>query len=377
MVDKSKKISFLTVATFAMVGASFFSSNANAAIVLEHGGTVAVSTVYHSNLQFADDKEKESVYLYSIVPEYKLTALDGNNKWFGTIGVNLERSSNDRVAGRREDPFANIGWEHAFEHSKLVLQADYAKESTRTTQFDQTSALTEDGTSVTKTIGAAWTFALTEKWDFIASADYEKNAFSGISELSDFDIRSAGGKLKYKYNEKIMPYAGVVVSQYRANGLTSNNINYQTYLAGSEIALGPKFKIDAYAGMALFNSSHSRDEGIGGVTLEYANNRHVLTTSLERSVFPTGLNDIEVGDQFSANYSYDLSERSAWGLAMGLSQNNSNLDTQELTATYDFDLTTSWLMHLEAGTRNSKSSGQASVDDTTVGIFFTYTSPKF
>ena len=370
-------MSFLTAATFAMVAAPFFSSNANAAIVLEHGGTVTVSTVYHSNLQFADDKEKKSVYLYTLTPEYKLTALDGNNKWFGAIGINLERSSNDDIAGRREDPFANIGWEHAFEHSLLVLQADYAKESTRTTEFNQTGVLTEDGTSVTKTVGAEWTYAIAAKWDLIASADYEKNEFSGISELSDYDLRSAGGELKYKYSEKITPYASVLVSQYRANGLTSNRISYQTYLAGSEIELGPRFKINANAGMVLFSSFHSRDEGVGSVTLEYVNKRHVLTTSLERSVFPTGLNDVEVGDDFRTDYSYALSDRSTWGLAIGLSQNNADLNTQELTATYDFDLTTSWFMHLEAGKRNSKSPGQASVDDTTAGIYFTYTSPKF
>lgn len=376
LVNTSKKISFLNV-TFAIAGTALFTTSVNAAIVLEHGGSVAIGTKYHSNIQFASDKDKESVYVYSITPEYKLTALDDNNKWFGTIGLNIERSSNDRVAGDREDPFANVGWEHTFEHSTLDLKADYSKQSTRTTQFDQTGVLATDGTSVNKTLSADWVYALAEKWDLTTSADYNKTQFSGISELSDYDTRSAGVDLMYKYSERVKPYANVVASQYRANGLVSNRINYQTYLAGSEIELGPKLNLNVNAGMVLFNGSHSEDAAIGGLTLGYAGDRHALTSSLERTVFPTGLNRIEVGDQFRANYSYALSERSTWGLAMGLSQNNSGLDTQELTASYDWDLTQSWLMHLEAGQRNSKIKNQASVDDTTIGIFFTYTSPKF
>lgn len=375
LVNKSKNISSLNAAV--IVAVAVFSTGANAAIVLEHGATVRVGTEYHSNIQFSDDKQKESVYLYSVVPEYKVTALDDNDKWFGSIGVNFERSSNDQLAGKREDPFADVGWEHTFEHSILDLTAGYTRQSSRTAQFTDTGVLTEDGTSTNKSFGASWLFALAEKWDFTASADYAKNEFSGTGGLSDYDLRSAGGELQYKYNERIKPYASTVVSQYRANGVVSNRINYQTYLAGAEMELGPKLSINANAGVVLFNSSHSRDEAIGGVTLDYTSDRHSLTGSLERTVFPTGLNNIDVGDRLRTDYSYALSERSVWGLAMALSQNNTGLDTQQLTASYDLDLTQSWLMHLEAGARNSKSPGQSSVDDKTIGIFFTYTSPKF
>ena len=77
MVTKpSNKINFLNATKLALVSALFFSSNAGAAVILEHGGTVEVGTDYHSNIQFLDDKTKESVYIYSIVPEYRISALD-------------------------------------------------------------------------------------------------------------------------------------------------------------------------------------------------------------------------------------------------------------------------------------------------------------
>jgi hypothetical protein len=376
LVNTSKKASFLN-ATFVIAGVAVFTSSVNAAIILEHGGKVTIGTAYHSNIQFVNDEDKESVYLYSIVPEYKLSALDDNDKWYGTVGVNLERSSNYRVARRRENPFANIGWEHTFEHSTVELEADYVKERTRNSQFGQTGVLAANGVSVTKSLSAAWKYALAAKWDLTATADYLKNKFSGVAALSDFTTTSAGAELMYKYSETIKPYASVVASEYRAKGVETSQINYQTYLAGSEIELGSKLTMNVNVGMALFNSSHSRDEAVGGVALTYTGNRHALTTSLDRSLNPTGLNDIQVTDVFSTKYSYALSERSTWGLGMGFTQNNLDLDTQALTAFYDFDLTPSWLMHLEAGTRNVKNAREESVDDTAVGIFFTYTSPRF
>jgi hypothetical protein len=361
----------------AVIGALIYTGNVSAAIILEHSGTVELGTDYHTNLQFLNDKDEKSVYLYSIVPEYKIKALDDKNEWYGSVGINLQRSSNENISGDREDPFAKVGWVRTLQSGKLELVAEYSKESSRTTQFTQTGVLTDDGTTVARSVGGNWTYAISPKLDMVAKVDYVENTFSGVSELSDFNTTDYGIELNYLLSDRIRPYASVVATDYKASGLTGNShIRYQSYLGGADFAISPKFNVDANVGIVQFNSS-AQDEAIGGVTASYTGDRYQIISVLERTVFPTGLREIEVGDAFRTNYSYNLSSRSAWGVGLSLTQNNSNIDTQDLTGFYDYDLSSSWLLHVEAGARYLKSPGQESVNDTSLGVFFTYTSPKF
>ena len=177
--------------------------NVNAAIILEHSGTVELGTDYHTNLQFLNDKEEKSVYIYSIIPEYKIKALDEKNEWYGSVGVNLQRSSNQDISGNREDPFAKLGWLRRFESGTLDLVTEYSKESSRTTQFTQTGVLTQDGSTTAKSFGATWTYAITPKLDMVSTAEYIKNTFSGVSELSDYHTTDYGVELKYAMSDSI------------------------------------------------------------------------------------------------------------------------------------------------------------------------------
>ena len=378
MVTKpSNKINFLNATKLALVSALFFSSNAGAAVILEHGGTVEVGTDYHSNIQFLDDKIEESVYIYSIVPEYKVSALDGKNKWFGSLGIRLEKSSNQTIRDDRDDPFGKIGWQRELENGKLELAADYVKQSSRQTQFGQTGVLAVDGSTVAKSASAVWLHGITPKLDLTTNAEYQDTAFSGVSELSDFNTKNLGFELMYKFNERVKPYVGVVATDYKANGLLGNSrIKYQTYTAGADVTLNPKFSFNASAGMVQFNSS-SQDELVGGVTASYLGNRYQVQGTLARTVFPTGLNNIEVGDQLRVDYSYSLTEVSRFGVGTAATQNKSGIDTQDITGFYDYDLSRSWLMHVEVGQRYLKTAGVESADDTQLGVFFTYTGPKF
>jgi hypothetical protein len=377
LVTKSSKLSLQRATKFVLASAVIFSNNAGAAIVLEHSGTVKIGTDYHSNIQFLNDKQAESVYIYSIVPEYKISVLDDKNKWYGSVGVSLERSSNKTISDDREDPFGKIGWQRELESGKLGLVADYSKQSSRTSQFTETGVLAADGSTVAKSIEAEWLYSISPKLDLTTTAGYNESTFSGVSELSDYNTKEVGVELMYILNERVKPYASILATDYKANGvLDSNRIRYQTYRFGTDVTLNPNFGFNASAGMVQFNSS-SQDEWIAGLSTTYTGNRYALTGTLERTVYPTGLSRIDVGDRLKADYSYSLSEKSAFGVGLGLTQNNSDLKTQDFTGFYDRDLTRSWLMHVAVGARYSKSPGQESVDDTSVGIFFTYTSPKF
>ncbi len=346
-------------------------------MILEHSGTVRAGTEYHSNLQFLNDSVAQSTYIYSLVPEYKLSALDDKNKWFGTLGINIQRASNKNVLGDRDDPFGTLGWERLFESGKLLLEADYTRQTSRITQFNTTGAVNQDGTSVVKNYAASWDYFVSQKLTLNTNARYQDNLFTGVVGLGSFNLREYGMALKYAYSESVMPYVSVLAADFKAEGEPEDfKTRYQTYKGGVEVNLTPQFSYIADLGFVQFNST-SNDEVVGLITATYLGERYDLSGTLERSVFPTGLGFIDVAESFSSAYTYNLTPRSSWGVKLGLRENKSGVDTQDLTGFYDYEITSSWLMHVEAAQRNLKFTGQESVDDTSVGVFFTYTSPKF
>ncbi len=369
-----KKIALLVVLMFG--------GNASAAIILENSARVVVGTTYHSNIQLLPDSVKESTYLTTVVPEYRLSALDDKNKWFGNIGINLVNSSNKDIMRNREDPFAKVGWERILESGLFSLGADYTRESTRFSQFDQTGLVAQDGTSAIRSVNASWQYDFSEKWALITDASYNETRFSGdVVFLNDFSTRNLGTTLKYILNEKVSPYVRVAAHDYRAsgqdNGLTANTrIRYQDYLVGAAVEVNPQFKINANTGFVNFDSS-SDDEWVGELLAEYAGNRYDLNVKVARSVIPIGLNFIQLSDAFSTDYTYLQSEVSRVGLALALSQNDLGIETQEVSAFYGRDLSRDWQMRLALTSRNLRFEGAESVMDNSLGIFFTYTTPKF
>ncbi len=377
MTAKSTKTNYLNLTKLAIVCSLAASNSSNAAVILEHSGTVRAGTEYHSNLQFLDSSVEESTYVYSLIPEYKLSALDDKNKWFGSLGVNFQRASNKDVLGNREDPFGTIGWERLFESGELKLKADYTRQTSRNTQFNTTGVVTQDGTSVTKNYAASWDYYLSQTLTLNTNARYQDNTFSGVQGLGDFTVADYGIALRYAYSPSVMPFVSILATDYKADGNPDNfNFRYQTYTGGVEVNLTPQFSYIADVGFVQFNST-SNDEFVGKLTATYLGERYDLSGTLERTVFPTGLGFVDVAEAFTSKFKYNLTPRSSWGVNLGLRENKSGVDTQDLIGFYDYEITSSWLMHVEAGARYLKITGQDSVDDTSLGVFFTYTSPKF
>lgn len=378
---KYKKMHLKMLNKTAFIVALMTLGNASAAIILENSGTVRMGTEYHSNIQFLPDvvKESTSTYLTNIVPEYRFTAQDETNRWFGNVGINLVDSSNENIMRNRQDPFGNVGWERILENGLINLDAKYRRESTRFSQFSDTGLLAQDGTSVNRTIRALWQYNISEKWDLTSEASYDETKFSGIAILNNFSTRNVGAELMYLLNETVNPYIKVVAHDYRATeaeglaatvGGASSRIRYQDYLVGATVNMNPKFNFNVYTGMVQIDSSS--DEWVGQIETVYTGERYGITGTLGRMVMPIGLNQLLVGDELRVNYNYLQSEVSRWGMGAALTQNDLGLDTQELSGFYDRDLTPNWIMNLALTARKIKFEGADANDDISLGIFFTY-----
>jgi len=383
-LDKNyKKAKFKMPNKIAFTVALMCAENASAAIVLENAASVRVGTEYHSNIQLLPDNLKESTFLTSIIPEYRLSALDDKNKWFGKVGIFLTDSSNSDIMRNRQDPYATVGWERILESGIFKLGADYTRESTRISQFSQTGLVAQDGTSVFRSIDGSWLYNVSEKWALLTDASYNENRFSDVAgNLNDFSTRNLGTTLKYSLNEKVSPYVRVAAHDFRSSEQAGNvlggssRIRYQDYLVGAEVEMSPRFNFNLYTGIVNVESTAS-DVWVGQIETSYIAERYELNGKLGRELFPIGLNQLLLQDVLSVNYKYFQTARSWWGIDAEISQNDLGLDTQELRGTYLRELSQHWSMSLSLASRNFKPEGAQSAIDHTLGVFFIYTTPQF
>lgn len=379
MYSKEKKMKFGTTLKLAMLSFVLLVDSASAAIVLEQQVEVSLGTEYNSNLQLLSNRDRESVYLYTITPEYTISALDGTNEWFASLGLNVEKSSNHKISRDREDPFATIGWTRDLERGMVGLVADYREQSSRSAQFTETGVVTQDGNSTNWGVTGSWSRLLTDKLDLALEAEYRESNFSGVADLAGYETRHLTSNWTYVLNEKVTPFLRVGVYDYRITGQRSGNngrIKYQEYLAGAAVELSPKFSFNAGAGITRFSSS-DENEWVGALGMEYLGGRYNVSSLLERTVYPTGIGAILLGDRFSVSYDYELSEKNTWGTGLVLSQNKTGLKTQEINGFYARELTPSWMMRVTLAARNLKRSQQSSVNGNSIGINFIYNTPTF
>lgn len=363
----------VTLGLFALVG------SVNAELVIDHGPSFTAGTEYHSNLRLAA-ADKESTYIFTLVPSYNVVAEDGKNQWSGVVGLYAERSSNSNVSGNREDPFAVIGWKRLLENGEVGLSTAYVRTSTRDTQFTETGIFTRNGTSVSRSITADWKHGFTEKLNLAMQAGYEKVKFSNSPALSNFEDRYIYSDLFYTLNEEITPFARFGANDFRSKTTLNNNqIKYQDYLVGAIFTIAPAFVISAATGITHFSSlgnnanpNIDKNEWVAVMKGEYEGNRYTIDGTLSREVNPTSIGDIQLADQLSANYIYSLSEKSELGTSIVLSQNSNNLDTQNVRGFYARNLTENLQMEFALAFRNQKSENANSVNDNVIGINFTY-----
>ena len=373
---KNRKMTTNVIRIIAAVSLALTSMQSHSAIVLTHDFSIALGTEYQDNLQLV--QKKDSVWLYTAVPSYTLSALDGKNQWYAGGTLRIERSSNRSVSDNREDPFAKIGWKRDLERGSAGLEATYSKSSTRSRQFLETGLVQEDSTDRTRTITANWSRLITEQLNAALAAGYSKTDFGrtgggASTTFTDNSTRYLNADLSYKLSESLSPYAKIGLNDYRA----SDRINYQNYLGGVMVTVSPKFDYDLSAGVTHFSSS-GKNKWIGAVKTNYLGERYKIGGALSRAVYPTDIGGVELSDQLTLNYNYELSEKSRWGAGLLLAENkslNSN-KAQEYSAFYARDLTAAWVMNIYGQKRYLKEESQSTVDGNTIGITFTYNMPK-
>lgn len=343
----------------------------SAAVVTDHSFLVEAGTRYHTNLNFVDSN-RESIFLYTVIPQYGISAEDGINKWTGLIGFTLQRSSNTDVFDHRRDPNASIGWSRQLENGLFEIDAEYSQFSSRITQFNDTGIAVNDSTNIDKNLGAVWEHNFTNRLLFRLNGEYAKTKFEDETSLTDFSNRMAGVGLEYKVNERLTPF--VLFRDNKFSTTAQPTIDYREYQAGAIYTINPRFIITAGAGVTKLESGQKESTGAFGVT--YQRPRSETEVSFSREFLPTGVGGLQLSNILEASHMYALSEKSRLNLLLTNNDTNDEINqfsSQSITGGYAYDINAAWVLGMDLIYQNIKQDASPSVANTSVGLTFIYT----
>ncbi len=373
MLSYDKRFTRVLLAASVLTG-TLTPISAKALIVLQQARLPA-SIEYDSNPTMSD-KNKQSVWRYTLNPTYKITGTNGLSSWFLDAGLRFQRSSDRNISIDREDPSVGIGWEREFDRGKLSAIANYAETSTRFSEFEAgTGIVQKDGTSTTKSLSINGSRLLTERLSGSAGMSYRKIDYSG-TPLNNYSSKGVNFGLTYLYNEKLSPFLQLGLSDYNPSNPNANGNTSRSITLGTSYLISPQ--LSSNFGVGINRVSSNGSAWIGNAGLTYDGNRHHYLLTYARSVNATGLGGFQESDRIGLNYIFDLTNTSRLGADYSLIKNKSinNNETERLSGWYSRQLTQFWDFKFTLDHKKLKGAGK-SVDADIAGITLSYQWPQF
>lgn len=357
-----------------------FTAHAEALVVLQQL-TAPVSVEYDSNPLLLTSN-KQSVWRYTTVPSYTIAAVENNNRWYGNVGIRIQRSSNKNISIDREDPIITLGWDRQGERDELKLLANYSQNSTRNTQLTTTGLINTDVTETRKLVSADWSRLLTQKLNLAVGGEIVVTSFDSAAFVG-FTTKTIDSTLSYQVTEKLTTFSNI--SFVRFTNDVQNNIglqasqsvqNSQNYLAGFTYLVNPQ--LDFTVALGINHTSSVGSANIGEASINYQAERHLIKGELARNVAAAGLGQFQQSDILNLAYTYDFGDKSALGSSFSL-QKNKSLNPNDIIVVggfYSRELSNSWSMRANLDYRRLKDTTQ-SVSGEVAGLTFIYTTPEF
>jgi hypothetical protein len=370
-------LKYKVITRLCVLSLTLLIGHAEALIVLQQV-SVPLSVVHDNNLTLTDI-DKQSVWLYTAAPTYTISAVENQNRWFSTIGVRFQRSSNKEISADREDPSLLVGWNRQYENGTFNLVANYNESSTRITELRTTGLVNQDLTATTKSIAADWSRLLTERLNFTLGADLTKTSFDTAGFIGS-TTKSIDSSLAYQVNEKLNTFINLAFTNFNSDAqagfVGSNSIYSRNYLAGITYSYSSELELSAAAGV---NNISSAGRGkVGRISFNYRPERYQLSGDFERANAPSNIGDFQESDRYTLGYSYALSNISTLGTNFSYIKNNSLFanKTTFLNVFYTRELSDYWQMRLSIDARKQKTDIQ-SANGEAAGITFIYNTPEF
>jgi hypothetical protein len=358
--------------TFGFVVFAVLAVDANALIILQ-SASASNSIDYDNNVTMSENAQ--SIWRYSLVPRYTISAANELNRWYSNVSVNIQRSSDKNLSIDRQDPTASLGWERELEKGRFNLSSSYSRTSTRVTQLQESGLVFNDGSSTTKSINAGWNRSLTERINWSLSGALSKTSFTGGGGFSQFNSKSLNSLLSYEVSDRLKPFINLGYTTYNSDESAQGFQKSQTYTGGASYQFNPKLSSSFSAGITRLSTGVAK---VGEISVSYTGEQYQLIGTYSRNVTPSGVGGFQNADNISLNYGYTLSEKSNIGTSFNWRKNNSlnDVESKQISAFYSLSLTDYWLMRLSLQMREIKSINQ-SANGEVFGISFVYNTPEF
>ena len=353
--------------------------NANALVILQTA-SASSSVDYDNNVTMSENPQ--SVWRYSIVPNYRAELNDDLNRWFANGSINIQRSSDRILSIDREDPTVGVGWSRELYRGNFTLTGNYSRSSTRVTELQSIGLLSTDASSVVKNISADWSQSLTDRIILSLEGGYSKSSFTG-GGLTDFSSKSLNSSMSYEWSERFRPFINLGYTTYSQDGQnqTLNNIQNQddsnalTYTAGASYNINERLTSTFSAGVTRLSKDYGE---VGSFSFDYLGDKYLIKGTLARSVTPSGVGGFQNADTASLNYDYTLSDKSSIAASFSWQKNNSlnDVESKQISAFYSRSLSEYWQMRLSLQMRDIKSNNQSSNGEI-FGISLIYNTLEF
>lgn len=365
------------IKSFAALVFILFTLNAEALVVLQQL-SMPLGVEYDTNPTLSEDN-KNPIWLYTATPTYTVSAVENQNRWYSSLGLRLQRSSDKSISIDREDPNLSLGWERQYEKGNFKLAGNYYESSTRTTELRTTGLVNQDITSTTKSLAANWTRFLTERLNLTVGAELLKNSYDGAG-FAGYSTRSINSSLNYQVNEDLTTFVSAGYVKYKNDSPVGVNTrtsqNSQNYLIGITYFVSPQLDFSMAVGVDSTSSAGSGRSG--NSSFNYSSERYLINGEASRSVTASGIGDFQESDRYSLGYNYSLSDKSEIGTAFSYQKNNT-LNTNKtmfLNVFYSHSLSDLWDMRLSLDLRKQKTDSQTANGEV-AGLTFIFNTPEF
>ncbi len=330
-------------------------------------------TEYDSN-PIMTEKNKQSLFRFTLAPTYSFAKVDENQRINFDASLNVQRSTNTQVSADRKDPRVNLAWLYVAEKNQYNVDLGYSKYSTRFSELTESGFIQQDGSVLNKNISAGWGRTITDRLISKVNASYSDAVFTAAG-LSSYTSKQINGNLSYAYSEYFSPYIQAAISDYKTQ-INPKPISSTNYSIGSTILMSERLDVNVNVGL-----NHSSTAGNGWIGLfgsHYKSEYSSLSATLQRSVNPTGLTDLQKTDSLVLNYTYDLSDLSAVGSTINFLKSDAitSNKVRQIDAFYSRTLSPQWNMRVIVTDKDYESNA-SSAHGNVLGLSLTYQTPNF
>ena len=283
---------------------------------------VPVTESYESN-PLLRSNGGQSAWTTTISPSIKLSDMFELDQFNADLAVHEVRSSNTAARANRTDPRLSLSWLRQLSRGSFGLSGSYERESTRTSELQDTGLIYLDSTRTEKSIQANSQYMLSERSTLAGHVQYDDVSYNNRA-FTDYKTSTANLNLNYQYSETLQPYAGLSATHYVPGTNAFNLSSSDQYMlqGGLKWRYSPTTDATFYLGSEHTSGVNKGSGGVGGVTLHHATALSDLSLAITRSVSPSGLGSFVKADQVTGNWSYALAERDKTGVDLTWRKND-------------------------------------------------------